>query len=103
MRNPFTPGQVLRGGAVVFALLGLSMMIWLGGQALEHPEIKASQFGNQAPLWIPALLFVLVSTVAGVYVLIRAAKRVDAGENLFEQRHRRRPDAERSEDNHEHA
>ena len=81
---------------MVFTLLGLSMMIWLGDKALEHPEIQASQFGNQAPLWIPALLFVLVSTVAGVYVLIHAARRVDAGEDLFAQRHRKRPGAEKS-------
>lgn len=103
MRNPFTPGHLLRGGAVVFALLGLGMMTWLGDQALRHPEIKASQFGYQAPLWIPALLFVLVSTVAGVYVLWRAATRVEAGENLFAQRHRRRPGTEPAEGNHEKA
>jgi hypothetical protein len=83
---------LLKGGAAVFGLLGLMITSWLLDKALRYPEIKASQFGNQAPLWIPAILFVVVSTVAGIYVLFRAARRVEAGEDLFGQRHRRHPD-----------
>ncbi|WP_022834948.1 hypothetical protein [Salisaeta longa] len=81
---------VLKGGAVVFVLMGLVIGGWLARQAWAHPEIQASQFGYEAPLWIPALVFVVGATGAGSALLWHASTRVANGEDLFAQRHRRR-------------
>lgn len=88
------PATLLRTGAAVFVLVGTAITVWLADKAVRYPDIQASQFDNTAPLWIPAILFVVVSTVAGAYVLIRAARRVDDGDDLFANRHRRRPSEE---------
>ena len=85
------PATLLRAGAAVFVLIGGSITVWLADKAFRYPEIQASQFGNTAPLWIPTILFVVVATAAGAYVLTRAARRVDEGDDLFADRHRRRP------------
>lgn len=95
--DALNPATLLRGGAAAFLLIGASIAVWLADKALHHPEIQASQFGYSAPLWIPALLFVVISTAAGTFVLLRAARRVDRGEDLFADRHRRRPGAVREE------
>ena len=58
---------------------------------MEHPEIQATQFGFAAPLWPAALVFVVVATIAGIGLLRVAARRVQNGEDLFAQRHRRHP------------
>ena len=88
------PATLLRTAAAVFVLVGTAITVWLADKAVRYPDIQASQFDNTAPLWIPAILFVVVSTVAGAYVLIRAARRVDDGDDLFANRHRRRPSEE---------
>jgi hypothetical protein len=56
---------------------------------MTHPEMQASQLGNSAPYWPALIVFVLVSVAAGVGLLWRAAQRVEAGEDLFAQRHRK--------------
>lgn len=99
--EPPTAARVLRGGALLFGLIGLSVAIWLADKALRHPEIQASQFGFTAPLWIPALVFVVLATGAGIFVLMRAARRVEQGEDLFAQRHRRRASSQASPDEEE--
>ena len=88
--DPFSPATLLRGAATGIIVAGLGVAAWLADKALRHPEIRARQFGYDAPLWIPFALFVLVCVglVAGLFV--RAARRVEAGEDLFEKRHRRR-------------
>lgn len=91
LNTTFTPATLLRSGAAAFTLLGTAITVWLVDKALRHPEVQASQFGHTAPLWIPAALFIVFSTAAGVFVLLRAARRVEAGDDLFAQRHRRRP------------
>ena len=85
----FNPAVLLKGGAVVYFFIGAGITAWIIDKAINQPEIQASQFGFEAPLWIPSALFVVVSMVAGVALLWRAAQRVEAGENLFKQRHRR--------------
>jgi hypothetical protein len=60
----------------------------------QVPEARASQFGFEAPLWPALAVFTMVATVAAVAILWRAARRVEAGEDLFAQRHRRRPGSE---------
>ncbi len=89
--NTMRPATLLRIGAAVFVLVGSAITVWLADKAVRYPGIQASQFDNTAPLWIPAILFVVVATTAGAYVLIRAARRVDEGDDLFANRHRRRP------------
>lgn len=86
------PSTLLRAGAATFILIGGAITVWLVDKAIRYPDIQASQFDNTAPLWIPTILFVVVCTAAGAYVLFRAARRVDQGDDLFAQRHRRRPD-----------
>lgn len=89
------PATLLRTGAAVFVLIGGAITVWLVDKAIQHPEIQASQFDYSAPLWVPAILFIVACTAAGTYLLVRAAQRVDRGEDLFAQRHRKRPDAGR--------
>ncbi len=95
--SPSPAARVLRAGALGFLLVGSGIAAWLGVQWVEHPGIRASQFGFEAPLWPAALVFVLVATAAGVALLWRASKRVARGEDLFAQRHRRRPSDDRPE------
>jgi hypothetical protein len=85
-----TAPRLLRGAALLFAVLGGAFLVWVGNQWIEYPEMRASQFGFQAPLW-PALgAFVLVAVGAVVALFWTAADRVETGEDLFAQRHRRR-------------
>jgi hypothetical protein len=80
----------LKGAALLFVVLGTGFLAWLGRQWARYPEMKASQFGFEAPLW-PALGgFVLLAVAAVVGLFWRAAGRVENGEDLFAQRHRRR-------------
>jgi len=82
--------RLLKGAAVLFSAMGVGFLVWLGRQWARYPEMKASQFGFEAPLW-PALGgFVLLAVIAVVALFWRAAGRVEDGENLFAQRHRRR-------------
>lgn len=88
--SPKTAVSLLKGAAILFACLGLSFVIWIGDKWIAFPEARASQFGFEAPLW-PALGgFVLLATSAIVALFWTAAGRVQSGENLFDQRHRRR-------------
>lgn len=84
---------LLKIGAVLFALVGGGIAAWTTRQWIVHPDIRATQFDFSAPLWPAVTLFVVGATVAGVALLWRARKRVDAGEDLFANRHRRRPNA----------
>ncbi|MFP4227552.1 MAG: ABC transporter permease [Salinivenus sp.] len=94
MLDPETPApaRLLKGGALTFAVLGLTFVVWVLDKWRQMPEARASQFGFEAPLWPALAVFVILSTVAAVGILLRAARRVEAGEDLFAQRHRRHPD-----------
>jgi xanthine/uracil permease len=81
----------LKSGAVVFAAIGGSMAAWGLDKWVHQPQARASQFGFEAPLWPAFTLFVVVATIVGVGLLWSAAGRVEAGEDLFAQRHRRHP------------
>ena len=92
-----TAARLLKGAAILFAVLGASFLVWVTDQWITFPEARASQFGFQAPLW-PALGgFVLVAIIAVVSLFWTAAGRVETGENLFAQRHRRRRNDEEDE------
>jgi hypothetical protein len=92
------PARLLKAAAVVFAAIGGGMAAWGLDKWINYPEARASQFGFEAPLWPAFTLFVLFATVVGVMLLWTAAGRVEDGEDLFAQRHRRRPDAPENSD-----
>lgn len=82
--------QLLKSAAIVVSCLGAGFLVWLSLKWQEYPEMRTSQFGYEAPLW-PALgAFVLVAIAAIVTLFWIAAGRVEEGEDLFAQRHRRR-------------
>jgi len=89
--NASAPVRLLKGGALTFAVLGTAFVLWVLDKWRQMPEARASQFGFEAPLWPALAVFVAVSTTAAVGILWRAAQRVKDGEDLFAQRHRRRP------------
>lgn len=88
------PARLLRGAAVLTTLLGLGIAAWLADKAVRFPEVRAAQFDASAPLWLPFLLFVLACTGLMAYVFVRAARRIESGEDLFALRHRRRPSSD---------
>lgn len=90
--------HLLKGAALVFAVLGLTMAGWGIDKWLEMPGARASQFGFTAPLWPAFICFVVLATGIIVWLLIRAARRVEGGHDLFAQRHRR-PSDEPDRDN----
>ena len=75
---------LLKGAAALFAAVGSFIAYWLVDKAIRYPTIRASQFGSDAPLWIPFALFVVVCTASACYLYIRAARRIDAGDYLFQ-------------------
>jgi len=83
------PARLLKMAALVFAAIGGSMAAWGLDKWINYPEAQASQFGFEAPLWPAFTLFVLAATVIIVWLLWTTAGRVEQGEDLFAQRHRR--------------
>lgn len=82
--------RLLKSAAIVVSCLGAAFLSWLALKWQEYPEMRTSQFGYEAPLW-PALGgFVLLGIVAIVTLFWIAARRVEKGEDLFAQRHRRK-------------
>jgi hypothetical protein len=84
---------LLKGAALAFVLVGGGMAIWGLDKWIRFPEARATQFGFEAPLWPAFTVFVFLATLVGVGLLWTAAGRVEEGEDLFAQRHRRRPSA----------
>jgi type VI protein secretion system component VasK len=85
---------LLRSFSLGLLIFGLILVVWLGWNAVYHPEIQARQFGRfgpPAPLWLPMLVFVAGSMAGMAFIFWRAARRVAAGEDLFGNRFRRRP------------
>lgn len=86
--------RLLKAGLTFAALVGGVLVVWLLDKAIRFPEIQARQFGrfgDQVPLWIPFLLFVVASFAGICYIIWRAKQRVDDGEDLYARRHRKRP------------
>lgn len=83
--------RLLKGAALTFLLLGGVMAAWGIDKWIQHPEVRASQFGFQAPLWPAFVGFSLLGTVAAVAILWTAARRVEAGDDDYAQHgpHRR--------------
>ncbi len=89
------PIALLRAAFVAVVGFALLTAGWLAFQAVQHPGTHARQFGKYGeavPLWLPLILFVLFGLAAVAYVFFRAARRLQAGDDLYENRVRRRPD-----------
>lgn len=87
--------RLLRGAALLFAVVGGGMAAWGLDKWIRYPEARASQFGFEAPLWPAFTVFVLLATIVVVGLFWTVAGRVANGEDLFAQRHRRhRPTSE---------
>lgn len=86
--------RLLKGAAVVFLLLGGTMVTWGLDKWIRYPETRASQFGFEAPLWPAFVGFTIFGTAIAVGVFWSTARRIEAGEDLFKQRHRYHSDAE---------
>lgn len=89
-----TPARLLKGTVGGLVVLGALLVAWIIDKALRHPEIRASQLGAMAPLWMPFAIFVTAGMALIARLFWRAARRVEAGEDLFAKRHRRRPGEE---------
>ncbi|PSQ82067.1 MAG: ABC transporter permease [Bacteroidetes bacterium QS_8_68_15] len=74
--------------------MGLFVVVWLVDKAVRYPEVQASQLGSVAPFWVPFAVFVACGAALVAGLFWRAARRVENGENLFAERHRRRPGEE---------
>ncbi|MFO8231562.1 MAG: ABC transporter permease [Longimonas sp.] len=85
------PARLLRIGAFTFVLIGGGITAWLIDKAIRYPDIRAAQFGFEAPYWPALIAFVMLCTGIGAYMQLRAARRVEEGEDLYAQRHRRHP------------
>lgn len=96
--STFSPARFLKGAALTFVLLGGGMAAWGLDKWIRYPEARASQFGFQAPLWPAFVGFTILGTAVAVGLLWTTARRVEAGEDLFAQRHRRRSDSEKQSD-----
>ncbi|PSQ98485.1 MAG: ABC transporter permease [Bacteroidetes bacterium QS_9_68_14] len=80
----------MKGAAVLAVGLGLAIVAWLIDKAVRYPEVQATQLGSVAPFWVPFATFIAICVALIARLFWRAARRVEDGEDLFAQRHRRR-------------
>jgi len=89
-RSSSAPARLLKGAAIVVAVLGGGMAAWGLDKWIRYPEARASQFGFEAPLWPAFVGFAAFATVVMVALFWTVAGRIEDGENLYAQRHRKR-------------
>lgn len=95
--SPRAAVRLLRGAALLFAVVGGGMAAWGLDKWIRYPEARATQFGLEAPLWPAFVAFVVLATTAAVVLLWTAAGRVADGEDVFAQRSRQHPQDPKSE------
>ncbi|MDX1532329.1 MAG: hypothetical protein R3362_12435 [Rhodothermales bacterium] len=89
------PLKLLRIAAVVVVVAALGFSVWLIDTAGLNPDVHAKQPGwfdgaITIPYWLPLILTVAVGAAAVVYVYVKAAKRLRAGEDLYGNSYRER-------------
>lgn len=94
------PARLLKAAAVVVAVLGGGMAAWGLDKWVRYPEARASQFGFEAPLWPAFVGFAALGTVVMVSLFWTVAGRIEDGENLYAQRHRKSRNWSDSENGH---
>ncbi len=83
------PLKLLRIAAALVVLFGLGMTAWLIDKAVLNPDVKAkrpSWFADgvfDVPFWVPLIVTVVVGAACVVYVYVRAARRLQSGEDLY--------------------
>lgn len=75
--SPQTQAHLLKGAAICAMILGGAMAIWGADKWIRYPDVQASQFGLQAPLWPAFVAFVLLATTAISLLFWTAARRFD--------------------------
>lgn len=80
------------------------MVAWGVDKWIRYPEARASQLGFEAPLWPAFVAFTLLGTGVAASLLWATARRVEAGEDLFQKRRKRGSvEEEKTASNHEQA
>ncbi|ARA92529.1 hypothetical protein AWN76_004650 [Rhodothermaceae bacterium RA] len=85
---------MLKGAAGLLVLTGLGLLAWLLDKTLLHPWERVA---DDLVFWVPFVATILIGVAALAYLFTRAARRVEAGEDLFAHRHRRRPEPSSSD------
>jgi len=86
---PSVPARLLKGAALVVAVLGGGMAAWGLDKWIRYPEARASQFGFEAPLWPGFVGFAVLGTGVMIALFWTVARRIEAGNDLFAKRHRK--------------
>ncbi len=88
--------RLLRAAAALVVLFGLGMTVWLVDKAVLNPDVRAkrpSWFDGgvfDIPFWLPLVATIVGGSAAVVYVYLRAARRLKAGEDLYANSYRER-------------
>lgn len=82
--------RLLTGALLLVGSLLLAMATWTVVKALQHPDVRTRRprwldqaVGFDVSFWIPLLLTVVVGGGLVAYVLVRALRRLQAGEDLY--------------------
>ncbi|MEM1125322.1 MAG: hypothetical protein AAGI71_01630 [Bacteroidota bacterium] len=79
---------LLRSASALMGVVSLGLVTWVIDKAYLRPWERVA---NDLGFWIPFTVTVVVGGAGLIVVFLRAARRVQAGEDLFARRHRRRP------------
>lgn len=87
--------RLLRAAIVTVVVFALAGTVWLVDKAVLNPEVRARKprwFEGvfDMPFWLPLILTFAIGTAAVIFVYVRAARRLRAGEDLFGQSFRAR-------------
>jgi hypothetical protein len=83
-----SPVALLRAAAALILVFGVGLTAWLVDKAVQNPEVRAKRprwFDTgvfDAAYWLPMILTVTVGVACMIYVFLKAARRLRAGEDL---------------------
>lgn len=85
--------RMIRAAIALIAGFAICAGAWIAAQAARNPDVQARRprwlEGSEAfdvAYWTPLLLTVVVGAALVVLVLVRAARRISAGEDLYARR-----------------